>query len=129
MKLHDTSNFKADALTEDILRQQAPSVYASGPMAGVNARYGFVPTARIVDGLGGQGWVPVAVEEQCIRNEARRGYQKHLLRFRRSKQMATLGEWNVELVLINSHDKGCAYQLHAGLYRRICSNGLVMSIC
>ena len=67
--------------------------------------------------------MPVAVEEQRIRNEARRGYQKHLIRFRRAEQMETLDEWNVELVLLNSHDTGCAYQVHAGIYRRICSNG------
>jgi hypothetical protein len=125
--MQNTSNFKADALSEATLRQRAPSIYASGPMAGVSARYTFVPTARIVDGLGEHGWVPVAVEEQRSRTEARRGYQKHLLRFRRAEQMQTLDEWNVELVLLNSHDKGCAYQLHAGIFRRICSNGLVLS--
>ena len=72
-------------------------------------------------------WVPVEVEEQRIRQEARRGFQKHLIRLRLESQMATLDEWNVELVVVNSHDAGCAYQLHAGIYRRICSNGLVIS--
>jgi len=33
----------------------------------------------------------------------------------------------VELVLLNSHDAGCAYQIHAGIHRRICSNALVIS--
>ena len=127
MKLNDTSNFKATALSEQTLRSQAPSIFASGPMQGVSSRYTFVPTARIVDGLREQDWVPVDVEEQRIRKEARRGYQKHLIRFRRAEQMQTLDEWNVELVLLNSHDRGCAYQLHAGIFRRICSNGLVMS--
>jgi hypothetical protein len=127
MNFNDTSNFKATALSEQTLRAQAPSIFASGPMQGVSSRYTFVPTARIVDGLGEHGWVPVDVEEQRIRKESRRGFQKHLLRFRRAEQMATLDEWNVELVLLNSHDRGCAYQLHAGIYRRICSNGLVMS--
>lgn len=127
MSLHDTSNFKAMALTDEILRRQAPSIFASGPMSGVSRRYTFVPTAQIVEGLREQDWVPVAVEEQRIRNEARRGFQKHLLRFRLEVQMASLDEWNVELVLLNSHDRGCAYQLHAGIYRRICSNGLVLS--
>ncbi len=127
MNLQNTTNFKAVALTEETLRRQAPSVFAPGPMAGVSPRYTFVPTAEIVDGLREQDWLPVAVEEQRIRQEARRGFQKHLLRFRRAEQMETLDEWNVELVLLNSHDTGCAYQLHAGIYRRICSNGLVMS--
>lgn len=125
--MNETSNFKATALTQDVLRQRAPSVFATGPMAGLSARYTFVPTARIVDGLGEHGWVPVAAEEQRIRNEARRGFQKHLLRFRLAVQMETLDEWNVELVVVNSHDAGCAYMLHAGIYRRICSNGLVVS--
>ncbi len=127
MKLNETSNFKGTALSEQTLRGQAPSIFATGPMAGVSSRYTFVPTARIVDGLREHDWVPVDVEEQRIRKEARRGYQKHMIRFRRAEQMATLDEWNVELVLLNSHDRGCAYQLHAGIYRRICSNGLVVS--
>ena len=127
MTLHDMTNFKATALTDETLRHQAPSIFASGPMNGVSQRYAFVPTARIVTGLREHDWVPVAVEEQRIRNEARRGFQKHLIRFRRAEQMETLDEWNVELVLLNSHDTGCAYQIHAGIYRRICSNGLVLS--
>jgi hypothetical protein len=40
MTQHNTSNFKASALTYDTLRAQAPSIFASGPMQGV--RYGKV---------------------------------------------------------------------------------------
>lgn len=46
---------------------------------------------------------------------------------RRASQMETLDEWNLELALLNAHDGGCAYQLDAGIYRRICSNGLVVA--
>lgn len=127
VKIDTVTNFRATALNEEALRAQAPSIFAHGPMSGVSNRYTFVPTARIVSGLRSLDWVPVAVEEQRIRTESRRGFQKHLIRFRRANQMETLDEWNVELVLLNSHDAGCAYQLHAGIYRRICSNGLVMS--
>jgi len=127
MNLNSTVNFKAHALELDALRQKAPSVFAPGPMAGLSRRYTFVPTAQIVSGLREQNWLPVSVEEQRSRIESKRGFQKHLIRFRLASQMASLDEWNVELVLINSHDAGCAYQLHAGLYRRICSNGLVCS--
>ena len=123
----DTTNFKASALNEETLRTRAPSIFASGPMAGVSAKYAFVPTAEILTGLRDLNWVPVEVEEQRIRQEARRGFQKHLIRLRLAEQMETLDEWNVELVVVNSHDAGCAYQLHAGIYRRICSNGLVVS--
>mgnify|MGYP001767777340 CR=1 FL=1 len=127
MNTQNTTNFKATALEENALRIQAPSIFASGPMLGVSGRYTFVPTARILDGLREHDWVPVEAEQQRIRTEARFGFQKHMIRFRRSEQMETLDEWNVELVLVNSHDGGCAYQLHAGIFRRVCSNGLVLS--
>jgi Domain of unknown function (DUF932) len=72
-------------------------------------------------------WLPVHVEEQRPRSFERRGFQKHLIRFRRAEQMETLDEWNAELVLTNSHDAGCAYLLQVGIYRRLCSNGLVVA--
>ena len=80
-----------------------------------------------MEGLREANWAPVHVEEQRPRKVERLGFQKHLLRFRQVEQMQTLDEWNLELVLLNSHDAGRAYQLHAGIYRRICSNGLVVS--
>ena len=71
MNLHDTTNFKAIALTDETLRQEAPSIFALGPMSGVSPRYAFVPTVRIVAGLREHDWMPVAAEEQRIRNETR----------------------------------------------------------
>lgn len=126
---HDstTMNFKAEAIPDTQLRCAAPSIFATGPMLGLSARYTFVPTTDIVASLREKNWLPVAVEEQRVRLQARHGFQKHLLRFRRAEQMQTLDEWNAELVLTNSHDAGCAYILRVGVYRRICSNGLVVS--
>jgi hypothetical protein len=31
-----------------------------------------------------------------------------------------------EVVLVNSHDKSSAYQLHCGLFRLVCTNGMVV---
>jgi hypothetical protein len=122
-----TSNFKAEALTDEHLRLEAPSIFASGPMTGLSERYAFVPTTEIVAGLREKHWLPVSVEQQRVRTTARIGFQKHLIRFRRAEQMHTLDEWNEELVLTNSHDAGCAYLMRVGIYRRLCSNGLVVS--
>lgn len=122
-----TTNFKAYALDDLELCAQAPSIFSPRPMAGVSARYTFVPTTEIVQALRERDWVPVWVEQQRVRKEARHGFQKHLVRFRRQEQMDTLDEWNPELVLTNSHDASCAYVLQIGIFRRICSNGLVVS--
>lgn len=96
-------------------------------MSGLSGRYRFVPTAEIIAGLRDKDWVPVSAEQQRPRLLCRWGFQKHLIRFRRREQMQTLDEWNVELVLTNSHDAACAYVLQVGVYRRLCSNGLVIS--
>jgi len=120
-----TTNFKADALSDDQLKTAAPSIFANGPMTGLSSRYTFVPTTEIVAGLRAKDWLPVDVEQQRVRTATRFGFQKHLIRFRRADQMQTLDEWNAELVLTNSHDAGCAYLLEVGIYRRLCANGLV----
>jgi len=118
MTAQNTTQFKALALDDDTLRRQAPSIFAPGPMAGVSPRYTFVPTAAHCQRLRAHDWVPVAVEEQRIRNEAGGASRSTCCASAGPKQMETLDEWNVELVLLNSHDRGCAYQLHAGIYRR-----------
>jgi hypothetical protein len=123
----ETTNFKADAFTDEHLRFEAPSIFAKAPMSGLSQRYAFVPTTEIVAGLREKHWLPVHVEQQRVRTATRFGFQKHLIRFRRAEQMQTLDEWNEELVLTNSHDAACAYVMRVGIYRRVCSNGLVVS--
>jgi hypothetical protein len=75
------------------------------------------------------GWHPVRAVEQPVRNEARQGFQKHSLRFARAEHLERwqLHQVRPELVLLNSHDRSSAYQLHCGLFRLICLNGLVVA--
>jgi len=75
------------------------------------------------------GWAPVRAEQQSVRTEARRGFQKHLIRFARAEQLDSWEKNQVrpEVVLLNSHDKSSAYQLHCGLFRLVCSNGMVVA--
>jgi hypothetical protein len=71
------------------MRRLAPSVFASQPIAGVSERYSFLPTCSILNGMRENGWVPVRAQEQCIRTEARRGFQKHFVRFARGEHLQT----------------------------------------
>jgi len=114
-------------LSEDALRRFAPSVFAASPLPGVSERYAFVPTAQIVSRLRGAGWIPVTAFEQRVRLDERRGIQKHLLRFQRADVVPARGEYTPELVLVNSHDRSSAYQLHAGLFRFVCGNGMIVA--
>jgi hypothetical protein len=102
-------------------------VFAASPLPGVSERYAFVPTAQIVSRLRGAGWIPVTAFEQRVRLDERRGFQKHLLRFQRADVVPARGEYTPELVLVNSHDRSSAYQLHAGLFRFVCGNGMIVA--
>jgi hypothetical protein len=118
------------ALNNDELRNIAPSIFAAQPVADVSDRYSFLPTSSILDGMRDHGWLPVRAEQQRVRTEARRGFQKHLIRFARVENLqgwTTKNEVRPEIVLLNSHDKSSAYQLHCGLLRFACLNGMVVA--
>jgi hypothetical protein len=113
-------------LSNDQVIQLAPAAGARTPHEKVSSRYSFVPTIDAVDLLRLVGWVPVSAKESGVRNEDRQGYQKHIIRF----QMDGLefsDQERVDLVMYNSHDRGCAFHLIASIWRKVCGNGLMVS--
>src|SRR5580692_6854425 len=77
------------AISDDEMRRFAPSVFASQAIEGVSERYSFLPTSSILNGMRENGWVPVRAQEQSVRTEARRGFQKHIVRFARIEHLET----------------------------------------
>ena len=114
-------------LSNEQLHAIAPSIFAQNAMPGVSENYSFLPTIHAVDGLRKAGWQPVWVSQQTVRLESRQGFQKHMLRFQRADQIGKLAEFCPEVCLVNSHDRSSAYQLHAGIFRMICGNGLIVA--
>lgn len=115
------------SLSLDQVRAIAPSVFANAPHYRRSEDYTFVPTSEVVHQLVSNGWdIRMASEQRIRKDKTRMGFQKHMLRLRRKDQMAVVGESLVEIVLINSHDGTSTYQLMAGLFRLVCSNGLVI---
>ena len=103
----------------------APAAGSFEPMDGVSARYSFVPTLTAVDLLRDAGWFPIHAEQSSVRNVKKEGYQRHLIRFAKN-DLSFDGE-RVDLVLFNSHDRGCAFKLIASVWRQICGNGLMVA--
>ncbi len=116
------------ALDNTRLQRLAPSIFADAPHASVSSRYGFVPTIALVDAFRAEGWLPVRAQQTAVRDESRREHTRHLVRFRRLQEPLQVGDALAELVLTNSHDTSSAYQLDAGLFRLVCSNGMVCPI-
>lgn len=116
-----------EPINRDTLREIAPSVFAAGAHDSRSDRYTYVPTIQIVDYLEQNGYGVYSVMQSGSRDESRRGHTKHMLRVRPINQTLTVGGTHPEIVLVNSHDGSSAYRLMAGLFRLVCSNGLIVS--
>lgn len=100
---------------------------ATSHREGLSPNYTHVPTMDIVDALGQEGWVVSQGHQVRTRDEARKGFQKHILRFRQAENPIEVAGSIVELVLGNSHDGGGAVFVGGGFYRIVCCNGLMVS--
>jgi len=134
-----------NVLDNDRLRQIAPSIFATQAQEGASEIYQFLPTSSILEGMRDQGWVPVEAQEQRVAtfNPQHRGYQKHMIRFARTRDLERFQSQLVpgkhvidrakplatrmDILVVNSHDRTSGYQLYGAGRRLICYNGLVVS--
>ena len=118
-----------NAISNDVIAHYAPSVLAESAHESRGERYSFIPTINVLDGLRAQGFQPFEVRQTRCRDLAKREFTKHLVRLRHPDAIGSAEEVP-ELVLVNSHDGTSSYQLLAGFFRMVCSNGLIAgNIC
>jgi hypothetical protein len=113
-------------LSLDAVRTRAPAVFAPSADERLSSKYTFLPTERILTGLMTAGFVPVDARQAS----ARRGsalHARHVVRLRPRFQTVQLKDSVPEVVFLNSHDGSSAYQLRMGLFRVVCTNGLIVS--
>ncbi len=118
---------RTNALTIADLRQQVPSAFATEKHSSRSSRFTYIPTSEVIDGLIAQGFQPFSAVQGNSRIEGKTEFTKHMIRFRhQSAALSELGQDIPEVVLINAHDGTSAYKLMSGLFRKVCSNGLVI---
>lgn len=117
------------AISDAGLARVAPAIFAEQPDFEVSDRYAFVPTIDVVNALRDSGWYPSEVRSQTVRGRLA-AFAKHQIRFRKvgegAQALANVGDSAFEVVLTNSHDRSSGFLLDAGLFRKVCSNGLVV---
>ena len=122
----NTRVLRAEApLSEDQMRGAAPSVFAEGKHASRSERCTYIPTIDVLRGLRKEGFEPFMVAQGQSRVEGKAEFTKHMIRMRHADHVSGKPEAN-EIILINSHDGASCYQLLAGAFRFICTNGLVV---
>ena len=114
-------------LSEAQLMQQAPALFTEEPYYEVSQKYHFIQTIEVINEIKKHNWYPVSVSEANVRNEEKEGYQQHLVKFRHFDDLLNPQENAVELLLFNSHDRSKSFTISAGIFRYVCSNGLVLA--
>ena len=110
MRQHVRSN---EPLTDEQIREAAPSIFAGSAHESRSERYTLIPTIDVLNGLRKEGFQPFMVMQTKVRAEGKREHAKHMIRMRHADQTEQ-GEWN-EIVLVNSHDGTSSYQMFGGV--------------
>lgn len=122
-------NPNLDAIDDKQLRAFSPAIFAKSGIEGVSDKYGFVSTISVINAMRESGFVPVEVRQSKRRDEAKMPWTKHMLKFRPDGTLkkVQVGDVVPQVVLLNSHDRSSGFHLIAGLYRLVCSNGLLVA--
>jgi hypothetical protein len=113
------------ALSAEALRERVPAAFAPAAHERTSAAYTFISTERVLSALASVGFLPVDARQAARARSPL--HARHLIRLRRRVETIALRDAVPEILFLNSHDGTSAYQLRVGLYRVICTNGLVVS--
>ena len=112
---------------EDI-KAIAPSVFTEAKASHLTDKYIQTPTIKVVEDLMNLGWEVTKVQE--VKSRKYQGFQKHLIMFRNPNIIirgANGDDAQPQILLTNSHDGKAAFNFRVGIFRFVCSNGLVIS--
>jgi Domain of unknown function (DUF932) len=116
--------FRHPSLNLEQLAHKVPAAFSDHAAETTSGNYVFISTKELVTALLDAGFAAT----QARQSGARKGnpaYVRHMLRFQHTRESVTLVDAIPQIALINSHDGKCSYQLRAGLYRPICTNGML----
>jgi len=118
------------ALTEEQIRQAAPQAYAVTPKPGLSAKYSFLPTSRIISDMNLLGWKVGSAKANRSRTSINQEYGNHVIKFFHPEVFIQDGQGNIEsyinVVVLNNHTGTGSFKFELGIFRLVCSNGLVV---
>jgi hypothetical protein len=118
-------------LTKEEIKQEAPLVFADAPTnPDVSGKYLFVNTETIIDDLEKLGWLPVQAAQRKARKAEGTIFSKHMVAFQNPNIKITSSDGDdsyPRILLTNSHDGMQSFRFSVGIFRLVCSNGLVVA--
>ncbi len=105
------------------IAQACPAVLATEKHSSRSDRYTYVSTMDVMEALGSEGFRPYSIMQGGSKDEEKRGFTKHLIRFRHASQPIVQRDSQYEVVMLGSHDGTTSTQLFGGFFRALCQNG------
>ena len=117
-------------MSKEQLKEVCPLAFASKPTnPNVSGKYLFVNTETVVDDLDKLGWKPVQAAQRKSRGNGTI-FSKHMVAFQ-NPDIKIKGKDGDDafprIIMTNSHDGMQAFKFSVGIYRLVCSNGLVVA--
>jgi hypothetical protein len=122
-------------LTKEELQKQCPMAFKELPTnPNVSGRYVQANTSTVIDDLAKLGWYPVQAK-QCRNKKNSSGIRSfHMIAFqnpdikitRTNDDGSSVIDTYPRIILTNSHDGFNSFKFMLGLFRLVCSNGLVV---
>ena len=120
---------KNEFLTKEQIREIAPSVFTTkADKSSTSKHYVHIPTEKVIDDMVSLGWG--VVDAKQVKARKNQGYQKHMVVFGNDDIVINGADGDTvmpRILMTNSHDGKNSFQFQAGLYRLVCSNGLVIA--
>jgi hypothetical protein len=90
----------------------------------VSNRYNVIPSIEVMQEFERFGFQLDSVEAAGVRSVERALKQKHMIRMSAEEKMFG-GELKPQVIIYNSYDGTAALNIHVGIFRFVCSNGLI----
>lgn len=125
-------NFQGEQtyMDKEALKEVCPLAFAQAPTnPDVSGKYLFVNTETIIDDLDKLGWKPVQAAQRKGRGKSTI-FSKHMIAFQNPdlKIKGSDGDDSFpRIIMTNSHDGMQAFKFSVGIFRLVCSNGLVVA--
>jgi hypothetical protein len=93
----------------------------------VSSKYSHVQTSDIIARLESKGLTVHSAGAAKSKKEGGEGFQRHMVRMRSPLlTLSNVGDSIPEVLIINSHDGLSSLKIRIGIFRLVCSNGMVV---
>lgn len=112
-------------ISQEELMQTVPAIFTETASPAMSKKYNFVSTKTLLDNFKELDWYPVQAKATHSK-KASEEFSKHMVRLTHTSYLNSDEELIPEAIAINSHGGQSKLSMGLGIYRLVCSNGLMV---